>query len=181
MTTQAISKWNLDAAHSEVQFKVKHLVISTVTGSFKEFSANIEKHGDSWANAAIEFSAAIDSIDTNNADRDGHLKSPEFFDAAQFPHISFKSTSFNEKSSNVFELVGDLTLKGVTKSVTLNAELGGEMVDPWGNHKVGFEVSGEINREEFGLTWNAVTEAGGLVVGPNVKLIMNVQFAPAAN
>lgn len=181
MTTLAISKWNLDATHSEVQFKVKHLVISTVTGNFKEFTANIEKHGDSWANAVIEFSANIDSIDTNNADRDGHLKSPEFFDSAQFPHISFKSTSFTEKSGSVFSLVGDITLKGVTKSIELTAELGGEMFDPWGNHKVGFEVTGEINREEFGLTWNAVTEAGGLVVGPNVKLIMNAQFAPAAN
>jgi len=181
MTTQAISKWNLDATHSEVQFKVKHLVISTVTGSFKEFSANIEKQSDSWANAVIEFSANIDSIDTNNTDRDGHLKSPEFFDSAQFPHISFKSTSFTEKSGSVFSLVGDITLKGITKSIELTAELGGEMVDPWGNHKVGFEVTGEINREEFGLTWNAVTEAGGLVVGPNVKLIMNAQFAPAAN
>ncbi len=179
MTTQAISKWNVDAAHSEVQFKVKHLVISTVTGSFKAFNASIEKTGDSWANAAIEFSAEIDSIDTNNADRDGHLKSPEFFDAAQFPQITFKSSSFTEKSANHFALVGDITIKGVTKSIELNAELGGEMVDPWGNHKVGFEVSGEINREEFGLTWNAVTEAGGLVVGPNVKLLMNVQFAPA--
>jgi polyisoprenoid-binding protein YceI len=176
MTTQAISKWNLDATHSEVQFKVKHLVISTVTGSFKEFSANIEKHGDSWANAAIEFSANIDSIDTNNADRDGHLKSPEFFDSAQFPQVTFKSTSFTEKSGSVFSLVGDITLKGVTKSIELSAELGGEMVDPWGNHKVGFEITGEINREEFGLTWNAVTEAGGVVVGPVVKLHGNVQF-----
>ena len=181
MTTQAISKWNLDATHSEVQFKVKHLVISTVTGNFKEFTANIEKHGDSWANAVIEFSANIDSIDTNNADRDGHLKSPEFFDSAQFPQVTFKSTSFTEKSGSVFSLVGDITLKGVTKSIELTAELGGEMVDPWGNHKVGFEITGEINREEFGLTWNAVTEAGGLVVGPNVKMIMNAQFAPAAN
>jgi polyisoprenoid-binding protein YceI len=109
------------------------------------------------------------------------LKSPEFFDSAQFPQITFKSTSFTEKSGSVFSLVGDITLKGVTKSIELTAELGGEMVDPWGNHKVGFEVTGEINREEFGLTWNAVTEAGGLVVGPNVKLIMNAQFAPAAN
>ena len=110
MTTQAISKWNLDATHSEVQFKVKHLVISTVTGNFKEFTANIEKHGDSWANAVIEFSANIDSIDTNNADRDGHLKSPEFFDSAQFPQVTFKSTSFTEKSGSVFSLVGDITL-----------------------------------------------------------------------
>jgi polyisoprenoid-binding protein YceI len=149
MTTQSISKWNLDATHSEVQFKVKHLVISTVTGSFKEFSANIEKQGDSWANAVIEFSANIDSIDTNNADRDGHLKSPEFFDSAQFPHITFKSTSFTEKSGSVFSLVGDITLKGVTKSIELTAELGGEMVDPWGNHKVGFEIKKKIKRFPF--------------------------------
>ena len=179
MSTQAISKWNIDAAHSEVQFKVKHLVISTVTGSFKKFSASIEKHGESWAGSAIEFSADVTSIDTNQADRDGHLQSPEFFDAAQYPTIDFKSTSFTEKSAGVYTVVGDLTIKGITKSVELTAEFGGSMVDPWGNHKVGFEVTGEIIRDEFGLTWSAVTEAGGLVVGPTVKLIMNVQFAPA--
>jgi polyisoprenoid-binding protein YceI len=178
MSTQAQSttQWNLDPTHSEVQFKVKHLVISTVTGSFNQFTAAATTHGDSWENAQINFSADINSIDTNNEQRDGHLKSGDFFDAENHPTLNFVSTSFTKKSDNQFALVGDLTLKGTTKSVTLNTEFGGEMVDPYGNHKAGFEVSGEINREEFGLTWSAVTEAGGVVVGANVKLHMNIQL-----
>ncbi len=176
MTTQNQTQWNLDPTHSEIQFKVKHLVISTVTGSFNAFSSSIKQASADWENAQIEFTAEINSIDTNNNDRDNHLKSAEFFDAEQFPTLNFKSTSFQSKGNNKFELVGDLTIKGTTKSVTMAAELGGEMVDPWGNHKVGFELNGEIVREEFGLTWNAVTEAGGVVVGPVVKLHANVQF-----
>lgn len=174
---QATTQWNLDPTHSEVQFKVKHLVISTVTGTFNQFSASATTHGEGWENAQITFTADINSIDTNNEQRDGHLKSADFFDAENHPTLTFNSTSFTKKSDNVYTLVGDLTLKGTTKSVTLNAEFGGEMVDPYGNHKAGFEVSGEINREEFGLTWSAVTEAGGVVVGANVKLLMNIQFA----
>ncbi len=176
MTTQNQTQWNLDSTHSEIQFKVKHLVISTVTGNFNAFSAHVTQTSTDWENALIEFSADINSINTNNTDRDNHLKSAEFFDAEQFPTLNFKSTSFQAKGNNKFELVGDLTIKGTTKSITLTAELGGEMVDPWGNHKVGFELNGEIVREEFGLTWNAVTEAGGVVVGPVVKLHANVQF-----
>lgn len=173
---QATTQWNLDPTHSEVQFKVKHLVISTVTGSFNQFNAAATTHSESWENAEITFSADINSIDTNNEQRDGHLKSADFFDAENHPTLNFKSTSFTKKSDNQYALVGDLTLKGTTKSVTLNAEFGGEMVDPYGNHKAGFEVTGEINREEFGLTWSAVTEAGGVVVGANVKLHMNIQL-----
>jgi len=176
MTTQNQTQWNLDPTHSEVQFKVKHLVISTVTGNFNAFSASIHQNSANWENSQIEFSAEINSIDTNNTDRDNHLKSAEFFDAEQFPTLNFKSTSFQSKGDNKFDLTGELTIKGTTKTITLAAELGGEMVDPWGNHKVGFEINGEIVREEFGLTWNAVTEAGGVVVGPVVKLHGNVQF-----
>ncbi len=181
MTTQSQSNthWNLDPMHSEVQFKVKHLVISTVTGTFNTFTASAQTIGETWENAEFEFSADINSIDTNNEQRDAHLKSAEFFDAEKYPQIQFKSTSFTQKSEDQFELQGDITLKGVTKNITLNAEFGGEMVDPYGNHKAGFEVSGEINRLDFDLTWNAVTEAGGVVVGPNIKLIMNIQLAKA--
>ncbi len=181
MTTQSQSttQWNLDPTHSEVQFKVKHLVISTVTGAFNSFSATAHTNEEGWNNAQIEFTADINSIDTNNEQRDGHLKSAEFFDAESFPQLQFKSTQFTHKSDNQYELQGDLTIKNVTKNVSLNVEFGGEMVDPYGNHKAGFEVSGEINRHDFDLTWNAVTEAGGVVVGPNIKLLMNIQFAKA--
>lgn len=181
MTTQSqnTTQWNLDPTHSEVQFKVKHLVISTVTGAFNSFSATAHTNEAGWENAQIEFTADINSIDTNNEQRDGHLKSAEFFDAESFPQLQFKSTQFTHKSDNQYELQGDLTIKNVTKNVTLNVEFGGEMVDPYGNHKAGFEVSGEINRHDFDLTWNAVTEAGGVVVGPNIKLLMNIQFAKA--
>jgi len=179
MTTQAISQWNLDPTHSEVQFKVKHLVISTVTGNFRNFSASLEKYGDDFSGAKVTFTAQVNSIDTNQADRDGHLQSPEFFDAAQFPTIEFVSTSFEKKSDSVYAVKGHLTMKGITKEVELTAEFGGEMVDPWGNRKAGFEVSGLVKREEFGLTWSAVTEAGGIVVGSDVKLLFNLQFVAA--
>lgn len=173
---QNTQNWSLDPTHSEVQFKVKHLVISTVTGTFNEFQATAITHGESWENAQISFSANVNSIDTNNEQRDGHLKSAEFFDCENFPNIDFKSTSFTKKDDNIYALVGELTLKGVTKSVQLEAEFGGEMTDPYGNHKAGFEVNGSIDRHEFGLTWNAVTEAGGVVVGPSIKLHMNIQL-----
>lgn len=173
------TQWNIDPTHSEVQFKVKHLVISTVTGTFNTFSATAYTPVEGWNNAQIEFTTDINSIDTNNEQRDVHLKSAEFFDAETYPQLKFKSTEFAQKSENRYELTGDLTIKNVTKNVTLQVEFGGEMVDPYGNHKAGLEVSGEINRHDFDLTWNAVTETGGVVVGPNIKLLMNIQFAKA--
>eukprot|EP01037_Dinobryon_pediforme_P000927 gene927-934_t len=145
--------------HSEVQFKVKHLVISTVSGFFKSFEGSLETESDDFENAAISFALDIDSIDTNQTQRDEHLKSPEFFDAAQFPQITFKSTSFKKTGDDEYALVGDLTIKGVTKTVTLDAEFGGSTDDFYGNTKAGFEVTGKINRKDFGLTWDGVTEA----------------------
>lgn len=181
MSTQSQTQntWNLDAMHSEVQFKVKHLVISTVTGTFNSFNATAITKDDSWENAEINFSADINSIDTNNEQRDGHLASAEFFDAEKYPQLTFNSTSFTKTNNDTYELSGDLTIKGITKNVTLKAIFGGEMVDPYGNHKAGFEVTGEINRFDFDLTWNAITEAGGVVVGPTIKLEMNIQLAKA--
>jgi len=171
------TKWVIDPMHSEVQFKVKHLVISTVTGFFKSFEGSLETVDDSFEDAEIEFSLDIDSIDTNQGQRDGHLKSPDFFDAAQFPHITFKSTSFKGLGDDEYELKGDLTVKGITKPVTLEAEYGGSTDDFYGNTKAGFEVTGKINRKEFGLTWDGVTDAGSIVLGEDVKLLINVQFA----
>ncbi|MCO5947804.1 YceI family protein [Mucilaginibacter flavidus] len=172
-----ITKWSIDPMHSEVQFKVKHLVISTVSGFFKSFEGSLETEGDDFENADITFALNIDSIDTNQTQRDEHLKSAEFFDAAQYPQITFKSTSFTKTDDEEYELKGDLTVKGITKPVTLSAEFGGSTDDFYGNTKAGFEVTGKINRKEFGLTWDGVTEAGSIVVGEDIKLLINVQFA----
>ncbi|MDB5234677.1 MAG: hypothetical protein JWR44_1670 [Hymenobacter sp.] len=178
--TAAATKWVLDPTHSEVQFKIKHLVISTVTGSFKSFSGSMESASDdNFENAQLEFSLDVDSIDTNQEQRDAHLKGDEFFDVAKFPTIKFQSTSF-VKDGDGYKVTGNLTMKDVTKPVTLAAEYGGSAVDFYGNHKAGFEVTGKINRKEFGLTWGAVTEAGSIVLGDDVKLIANVQFAKQA-
>lgn len=174
------TKWNLDPMHSEVQFKVKHLVISTVTGSFKKFEGIAISEGENFDNAEIDFSLDVESIDTNQTQRDEHLKSAEFFDAANYPKITFKSTSLTKLSDDEYTLTGNLTVKDVTKPVTLKAEYGGSATDFYGNMKAGFEVTGTINRKEFGLTWSGITEAGAIVVGEDVKLIMNVQFAKEA-
>jgi len=174
------TKWAIDPMHSEVQFKVKHLVISTVSGFFKSFEGSLETVNDDFEDAAISFSLNIDSVDTNQSQRDEHLKSADFFDAAQFPTIDFKSTSFKKTGNDEFDLVGDLTIKGVTKSVKLAAEYGGTTADFYGNTKAGFEVTGKINRKEFGLTYDGVTEAGSIVLGEDVKLLINIQFAKQA-
>jgi polyisoprenoid-binding protein YceI len=175
----ATTKWLLDPMHSEVQFKVKHLVISTVTGSFKTFEGSLETENDDFSGANVEFSLDVNSIDTTQPQRDEHLKGAEFFDSETHPKITFKSTSFT-KDGDDYKLSGDLTIKGITKPVTLNVEHGGIADDAYGNTKAGFEVTGKINRKEFGLTWNGVTEAGSIVVGEEIKLIMNVQFAKQA-
>jgi len=174
------TKWVLDPMHSEVQFKVKHLVISTVTGSFKTFEGELETTNDDFTGADISFSLDVDSIDTNQPQRDGHLKSAEFFDAEQFPKITFKSTSFTKEDDGEYKLTGDLTIKGVTKSETLNVEHGGTAGDFYGNTKAGFEINGKINRRDFGLTWAGVTDTGSVVLGDDIKLLINVQFAKQA-
>jgi polyisoprenoid-binding protein YceI len=172
-TIMATTAWGIDPTHSEVQFKVKHLVISTVTGTFKKFEGGLSTENEDFDGATVTFSLDTNSIDTNVADRDGHLKSEDFFAAEKYPNITF-SGKLN-KTGDEYKLNGDLTIKDVTKAIVLDAELGGVMVDPYGNTKAGFEINGKINRKEFGLTWSAVTEAGGVVVGDDVKLHMNVQ------
>lgn len=172
----ATTKWVIDPTHSEIQFKVKHLVISTVTGSFKSFEGGIETENEDFDGATVHFSADVTSIDTNQSQRDEHLKSPDFFDAANHPKLSFTG-KLQKKGDDSYKLHGDLTVKNVTKAVDFNVEYGGSMTDFYGNNKSGFEISGKINRKEFGLEWSAVTEAGGVVVGDEVKLIANVQVA----
>lgn len=170
----ATTKWVIDPTHSEIQFKVKHLVISTVTGAFNSFEGGVETETEDFDGATVHFSADVESIDTKQEQRDQHLKSADFFDAANHPKLSF-SGKLAKKGDDSFKLHGDLTIKGVTKAVDFAAEYGGNMTDFYGNNKSGFEISGKINRKEFGLEWSAVTEAGGVVVGDEVKLIANVQ------
>ncbi len=175
-----IGKWVLDPTHSEIQFKVKHLVISTVTGTFKSFEGEFTTQNEDFTDAAINFSISVDSIDTNQADRDNHLKSADFFDVEKYPKISFKSTAF-KKDGDDYVLEGDLTVKDVTKPIKFDVEFGGTATDFYNNEKAGFEVTGKINRKEFGLTWSAVTEAGAIVVGEDIKLNVNVQFIKQAS
>ncbi len=167
--------WAIDPTHSEVQFKVKHLVISTVTGSFKTFEGTVTSETGSLEDATVSFSADVNSIDTNQAQRDGHLHSADFFDAEKYPKLTFVGKLAGNNGD--YTLKGDLTIKNVTKPFEFTVEHGGSMTDFYGNEKTGFELSGKLNRKEFGLEWSAVTEAGGVVVGDEVKLIANIQIA----
>ncbi|TKC13008.1 YceI family protein [Pedobacter polaris] len=175
----ATTKWILDPTHSELQFKVKHLMITTVTGSLKSFSADLTSEGDEFTNAEISFKGDISSLDTGNTDRDNHLKSADFFDAEQFASIEFKSTTV-EKDGDDYKVSGDLTIKGTTKPIKLTAEFGGIATDPWGQTKAGFTLNGKLNRSDFGLTWNAALETGGVMVSEEVKILGELQFVKQA-
>ena len=173
--TPVTTTWVIDPTHSEVQFKVKHLMVSTVTGLFSRYEGKLEMDGNDFDDAKITFFADIDSISTGNEQRDEHLKSAEFFDAPQFPTLSFISTGMTKTAADAYVLNGQLTLHGTTKPVTLKAEYGGQMQDFYGQTKAGFEITGTIKRKEFGLNWDGVTEAGGIVVSDDVKLVLNIQ------
>ena len=174
METAIKTKWNIDNTHSEIGFKVKHMMISTVKGHFEDYTASVEAADDTFSNASFEFAAKIDSINTKNKDRDNHLKSDDFFNAAEYPEMKFTSKSFDGET-----LTGDLTIRDITKEVTLNVDFNGVAVDPYGQTKAGFEITGKINRKEFNLTWSAVTEAGNVVVGDTVNLVIDAQFIKA--
>lgn len=177
----ATTKWLLDPAHTEIQFKVKHLMITTVTGSFKEFSAEVETQGEDFSTAKISFQTASKSVDTNDKQRDTHLKSADFFDVEKFPVIQFKSSKFEKGGDdNNFQLSGNLTIKEITKPIKLNVEFGGVAKDPWGNIKAGFSLDGKINRKDWDLNWNAVLEGGGLLVSDEVRISCEVQFVKQA-
>jgi polyisoprenoid-binding protein YceI len=172
------TKWAIDPTHSEVTFKVKHLVISTVTGAFKKFQGEISANEDNFDGSEVNVTIDVNSVDTNQADRDGHLKSEDFFAAERFPAIAFNGVM--DKAGDDYKLVGELTIRDVKKPVTLTVEFGGIVKDPWGNIKAGFEINGKINRKDFGLNWSALTEAGGMVVGEEVKLHFNIELAKQA-
>jgi polyisoprenoid-binding protein YceI len=168
--------WKIDPSHSEIQFKVKHMIISTVTGEFDKFDAEAVTEEENLENAQITFTAEAASVNTGNEQRDGHLKSDDFFNAEKFPAITFKSTSFTKKSGNEYLLKGDLTIRDITKPIELVVEHGGTVKDPWGNNRAGFIVTGKINRKEYGLKWHALLETGGAVVSDDVNINVAVEF-----
>jgi polyisoprenoid-binding protein YceI len=172
--------YKIDPAHSEISFKIKHLMITNVTGSFTKFEGTMESSKDDFTDAQIHFEADTESITTHNEQRDAHLRSAEFFDAEKNPKLTFDSTSVKKDDEDNYKLLGNLTMHGITKPVTLNVELMGVNKDPWGQTKVGFEVTGKLSRKEFDLTWNAALEGGGVLVGDEVKLHMSVQLIKQA-
>jgi polyisoprenoid-binding protein YceI len=174
--TATTTKWVVDPAHSEVQFKVKHLMITTVTGYFKKFNLEVETEGDDFTKASkIVFTADINSIDTNNAQRDTHLKSADFFDVSKFEQLKFTGKDFT-KHGDHYKLEGDLTIRNTTKTITVDVQYAGTVKDPYGNTKAGFTVEGRINRKDFGLTWDAVTEAGQVVVSNDIRVNCELQL-----
>lgn len=175
----AATNWSLDKSHSSVKFSVDHLVISEVEGNFKMFNGSLTSPEPDFSNAVIEFTVDVNSINTDDEKRDAHLKSDDFFNAEKFPAMKFVSTSFKKVKGNAYVLEGNLTIRDVTKKVQFAVIYGGTVKDPWGNIKAGFKASGTINRKEFGLKWGVLTETGGAVVGDEVRMKINVEFAQA--
>jgi polyisoprenoid-binding protein YceI len=181
MTTTAATttKWGLDKAHSEIQFKAKHMMITTITGEFKDYDATIDIDDDDFTTAKIVYTAKVSSIDTGNEQRDGHLRTNDFFNPELYPTLQFVSTGMIQKDEKNYVLNGNLTIRDVTKPISLNVEFEGKVIDPWGNHKYGFSISGKINRKDFGLNWNVITEAGGILVGEEIKINASIQLSKA--
>lgn len=172
----AKSIWAIDPTHSEIGFKVKHMMFTNVSGKFEEIYVNLENEDDHFETSDITFSAEVNSVNTGNLDRDNHLRSADFFDVEHYPKITFKSTAVKKINEGEFQILGDLTIKNVTQSIALDAEYSGLMKDPWGNTKTGLSISGKINRKDFGLTWNASLETGGVLVGEEIKLTAEIQL-----
>lgn len=175
-TAQTAQKWAVDKVHSSVKFNITHLVISEVEGSFKVYDGSISNTKSDFSDAQINFSVDVASINTDNEMRDEHLKADDFFNAKDFPKMTFKSSSFKKKSGNTYELSGDLTIRNVTKKVKFQVTYGGTAKDGYGNTKAGFKADATINRFDYGLKWNALTEAGGATVGQDVRIVLNLQF-----
>ncbi len=173
-STLAQSTWKFDKAHSRVGFSVSYLVITDVEGNFEEFEGTITSIGDDFQDATIEFSAEVSSINTENEKRDSHLQSDDFFNAENFPKLMFKSKSFKKIDDKNYKLVGDLTMRDVTKEVELDIVFNGIVNDPWGNTKAGFALKGEVNRFDYNLKWNKTVEAGGLIVSDEVTILANL-------
>lgn len=174
------TKWIIDNTHSEIHFKVRHLMVSWVTGSFKQFNAIVETENEDISTAKVHFTADIDSISTNNEQRDAHLRTGDFFDAENHPQLIFESERFEKTGIDNYKVYGTLTMRGVSKKIILNAEYGGMTQDPWGNTRFGFSVSGKINRKDFGISFSMVSETGGILLGEEVTISANAEFVKQA-
>ena len=173
----AITKWIIDKAHSQIQFRVKHLMITTVTGGFSSFDASVETEGSDFMTAKIIFMAETASVSTGNDDRDAHIKSSDFFDVVTYPQIKFVITKLEKlNKENAYKMYGDLVIKNVSKNIGFDVEFTGMVKDPWGNNKAGFIISGKVDRRDFGLRWNVITEAGSIMVGEEARILCNVQL-----
>ena len=171
----ALSKWAVDGTHSAVEFSVKHMMISNVRGNFQKFEAEIVADASDLTSAEIQFSIDVASIDTRDAQRNGHLLSADFFDVEKYPQISFKSTKITSKGAGEYALGGDLSIHGVTQPVTFDVSFEGEGKDPWGNHRAGFSAKAVINRKDYGLSWNTLLETGGVLIGEQVKVSLQLE------
>lgn len=172
------SNWKVDTTHSKIGFSARHMVISEVEGQFREFDIDVNA-GDDFMDSEIEVTIKTSSVDTGNNDRDNHLKSPDFFDAANHPEMKFVSSSIERKGDEEFKLHGDLTIRGISKPIDLDVTFGGKIKDPWGNERVGFQVEGKVNRFDYDLKWNSLMETGGAVVGKMIKLVCHVELIKA--
>ena len=170
------TKWTFDKVHSKIQFDVAHMVISEVTGQFQDYEGSVLADKADFSDAKIDFSIDVKSIDTDNENRDGHLQSADFFDAAKYPKITFKSKLMTEAGKNQYKLTGDLTMHGVTKTETLDVKYGGTVTDPYENVKAGFKITGVIDRTDFGLKYNSVLDSGGLLIGEEITITCNVEL-----
>jgi polyisoprenoid-binding protein YceI len=179
-TIMATTKWVLDPTHSELGFKIKHLMISSVSGSLKSFQAEVETNGEDFSTAQISLSADMASISTNNDLRDAHLRNSDFFEVEKYPELKFTSTRLEKTDSDTFTLFGNLTIKGVTRPVKLNVEFNGVTKDPWGGERAGFVVTGKINRSEWGVNFNSVLESGGVALSEEVRIFSELQLVKQA-
>ena len=173
--TTTRTKWSLDPAHSEVTFKVKHMMITNVTGVLRDFTVEVYSEDEAFSDAQVTFIGKLASISTGNEQRDEHLRSADFFDVENTGEVVFKTTEYSKMSDDI-TLVGDITIHGITKPITLDVEFNGVGKDPWGKTKAGFSVRGKLNRKDFGLNWNAALEAGGVLVGDEVKILCEIQL-----
>ena len=180
METGIKEKWVIDPIHSEISFKIRHLMITNVKGSFKDFDATIYSTGDDFTTAEVECWIDAASVDTGSPERDAHIKGPEFFDVETFPQIIFEATSCeNVDGDGSYELFGDLTIKGIPKKIKLDVEFGGVVKDPWGNEKAGFTINGKVSRNDWGLNWNAALETGGVLISDEIKISCDIQLKRA--
>ncbi|MFX3674943.1 MAG: YceI family protein [Paenisporosarcina sp.] len=173
-----MKKWNVDVSHSSIGFSVKHMMVSKVRGTFSDFGAEVEASETDLTGANIAFNIKVASINTGSEDRDNHLRSADFFDAETYPEIKFVANEITKKGDD-YEITGDLTIKDITKSVVFEAEYGGKGTNPWGVEVVAFEAETKINREDFGLTWNAALETGGVLVGKDIQITIDLEANPA--